>query len=39
MKNKKKSLMLNVVLILLSEDFHHFNRDDFGLELEILDPC
>ena len=30
--------MLNVVLILPSEDFHRFNCDDRGLELEILDP-
>ena len=39
MRNKKNSLMLNAVLILPSEDFHRFNRDDLGLKLEILDPC
>ena len=39
MRNKKGSLMLNDVLILPSEDFHHFNRYDLGLKLEILDPC
>ena len=38
MRNKK-SLMLNAVLIILSENFYRFNRDDLGLELEISDPC
>ena len=39
MRNKKESLMLNAVLIVPLEDFHRFNCDDLGLELEISDPC
>ena len=32
-------MMLNAVLILTSEDFHRFDCDDLGLELEIFDSC